>query len=129
MAIARLTQDKSRGTTPSALPHRAPFDRAAPELSQFQMKSDHVNIQGRVHPLVTDDAKAWGGMTKRPVRSLPGVLKEALHVRCPTTQFLEYSLRPASAKRGDINQRNVRRPPSRRSSQIGNDNVMEPVSP
>ena len=67
--------------TNRSLPHRALLDRAAPQLSQLQMKGDHVGIQSHVHSFVTDDAIARATMTKRPVRSLPGVTTEALHVR------------------------------------------------
>ena len=67
--------------------------------------------------------------TPGPVRSLPGVPTEVFHIRRPTTQSSEHTLRPASAQRCNVSRRNMRRPPSRRSSQILDDNVVESISP
>ena len=110
------------------LPHRAPLDRSTPQLSQLQMKGDHAGVQSRVQSLVTDDTITRATMTKHPVRSLPGITTEALHVRRPTTQSSEHILQPAPAQHCNVRWRNGRRPPpSRRSSQIFDDNVVESI--
>ena len=51
--------------TDRPLPHRAPLDRAT------QMECDHVDIQCRINPHITDGAKVRGIVVKRPVRSIP----------------------------------------------------------
>ena len=111
------------------LPHHAPLDRAAPQLSQLQIKGDHVGVQSRtrVHSLVTDGAVTRPTMTRHPVRSLPGVTTEALYDRRPTTQSSENIFRPAPAQCCNVRQRNVRRPLSRRNSQILDNNVVETI--
>ena len=99
----------------------------SPQLIQLQMKGDHVGVQSHVHSFITYDAVSRATMMKRPVRSLPGITTEALHVRRPTTQSPEHILEPAPAYRCNVRLRNVRRPPRRRSSQILEDNVVESI--
>ena len=56
------------GPSPS---NHAPFDWATPQLSHLQMDVDHMYIQRRLDPHLTDRAKTRGIMAKRPVGPIP----------------------------------------------------------
>ena len=64
-----------------ALPHRAPFDWATPQLSHLQMDVGHMDIQCRLDPHLTDRAKTRGIVAKRPVGPMPSTTD--VGVPCP----------------------------------------------
>ena len=74
--------------TSRPLPHRAPFDGAAPLLAQLQMAGYHVGVQGHVHSGITDATKTRSIVAQWSlVRSFRGVSAETPHptpgvVRC-----------------------------------------------
>ena len=71
--------------TSRPLPHRAPFDGAAPQLAQLQMARYHVGVHGRVYSGITDATKTRSTIAKRLVHSFRGVSAETLHIRRPAS--------------------------------------------
>ena len=65
--------------TRRALPNSAPFHRAHPQLSQFQMNVHHVSIQGSCDVLLAQGATARMTVSKLPLRPVATVPAELLH--------------------------------------------------
>ena len=80
MLIIQMTQ----AVTDGALPNRAPFDRAAPQLTQLQMEIDHMHVQCRFNLHFTYGAKPRRTVSKCPVRSMMSTSAEALHFLRPS---------------------------------------------
>ena len=115
----------SQAVAHRTLPHCTPLHRAAPQLSQLQMGSQHENIQGRFDMYSSYQAKSWRIVAKCPLRPMTSETMETLDFLCPLLHCPENGLRPALTQSRDIGWRHMARAPLRRRGQVFNNDIVK----